>query len=387
MVNGEEHSTMRFAIYHLPFAISLLLLTACGGTPSPSIEVDRSQRPSVVEVRGLPRRDIRALRNATLTTEQWQQILRVSLRGAPLPIAGRYSAESGVLRFTPMYDFDNWRSFDVTFDPIKIPGADPREPWRSRQVSKLVAFEGMGVGRATYVKHVYPSGPELPENTLRFYIEFSAPMGRASALDHIRLIGEDGTHVIDPFLPVEADLWTPDRTRFTLFFDPGRVKRGIKPNRDLGRALVAGQRYALVVGERWPDGRAQPLKSGYRHEITAVRAVEKPLDQRDWKLSHPEVLTREPLVVTFPWALDYGLMHRALGVRRGGVEVPGEIAIDGGEKRWSFTPRDPWATDNYTLVALTLLEDPAGNRLGRAFEVMRPPTDSQPSVEVFFTIK
>ena len=370
-----------------PFSIFLCALSACGGPPTPSIHVDRSQKPTSLEVRGLPRRDIAALHNATLTTEQWQEILRVSLRGAPMPIAGKYVAESGVIRFTPMYEFDNWRSFEVTLDATKIPGADESEPWRSSRVTQVVAFEGAGVGRATFVRHVYPSGAELPENMLRFYIEFSAPMGRASALDHVRLIAENGDHVIDPFLPVEAEFWTPDRTRFTLFFDPGRVKRGIKPNRDLGRALVRGKRYALVIGERWPDGRAQPLKSSYRHEFTVVPAIEKPLDPRGWKIAPPMPLTRDPLVVTFPWALDYGLLQRALGVRRGGTDVPGEIAIDDGEKRWSFTPRDPWATDNYTLIALTLLEDPAGNRLGRAFEVMQPSSVERDAIEIPFLVK
>jgi hypothetical protein len=387
MVDRRNPRRRGFSIYHLPFSIALAVLLACGGPPAPTIHVDRSQKPTALEVRGLPRRDISALRSATLTTEQWQQILRVSLRGAPLPIAGRYVADKGVIRFTPLFDFDNWRSFEVTLDAAKIPGADQTEAWRASRVTQIVAFEGAGVGRATVVRHVYPSGPELPENMLRFYIEFSAPMGRASALDHVRLIAENGDHVIDPFLPVEAEFWTPDRTRFTLFFDPGRVKRGIKPNRDLGRALVRGKRYELVIGERWPDGRAQPLKSSYRHEFTVVPAIEKPLDQRDWKITHPDVSTRQPLVVAFPWALDYGLLQRALGVRRGGAEVAGEIAIDDGEKRWSFTPRDPWAVDNYTLIALTLLEDPSGNRLGRAFEAMQPVADQREAIEIPFTVK
>ena len=175
--------------------------------------------------------------------------------------------------------------------------------------------------------------------------------------------------------------------RFTLFFDPGRVKRGIKPNRELGRALVRGRRYALVIGERWPDGRGQPLKSAYRHEFTVIPAIEKPLDQRDCKIQPPDASTRKPLVVTFPWPLDYGLLHRALGVRMGGAEVPGEISVEDGEKRWLFTPRDPWRADNYTLLVLSMLEDPAGNRLGRAFEVMQPPTDQRDAIEIPFTVK
>ncbi len=31
------------------------------------------------------------------------------------------------------------------------------------------------------------------------------------------------------------DLWNEDRTRFTVLYDPGRVKRGILPNEEMGR--------------------------------------------------------------------------------------------------------------------------------------------------------
>ena len=34
-----------------------------------------------------------------------------------------------------------------------------------------------------------------------------------------------------------------------------------------------------------------------------------------------------------------------------------------------FRPAAPWTAGEYQLVALSILEDPAGNRIGRAFEV------------------
>ena len=34
-----------------------------------------------------------------------------------------------------------------------------------------------------------------------------------------------------------------------------------------------------------------------------------------------------------------------------------------------FTPRAPWRAGTYQLTALAMLEDLAGNRIGRAFEV------------------
>jgi hypothetical protein len=81
----------------------------------------------------------------------------------------------------------------------------------------------------------------VPENLLRMYVEFSAPMGSRQAGAFVRLLdrtsGSD-TVVDEAFLPVEADFWSSDHKRYTLFLDPGRVKRGILPNRERGRPFA-----------------------------------------------------------------------------------------------------------------------------------------------------
>jgi hypothetical protein len=254
-------------------------------------------------------------------------------------------------------------------------------------VSTIIGVAASPRTSSTTVKQVYPSGPELPENTLRFYIEFSAPMGRGEALPHIRLVDDGGADVVDPFLPVEGEFWSPDRTRFTLFFDPGRVKRGIKPNRDLGRALVAGRRYALVIDDGWLDGAGAPLQSAHRHEFTATAAVERPLDQREWGIDMPAAGSRDPLRVTFPWALDHGLLQRSLRLRRANGEVRGDVRVEAGERRWSFVPSETWTKGEYALEMAPELEDPAGNRLGRAFEVMIPTSPPEGPVTRSITIQ
>jgi hypothetical protein len=40
-----------------------------------------------------------------------------------------------------------------------------------------------------------------------------------------------------------------------------------------------------------------------------------------------------------------------------------------GETRWLFTPREPWRSGGYALRAAMILDDLAGNSLGRRFEV------------------
>jgi hypothetical protein len=50
----------------------------------------------------------------------------------------------------------------------------------------------------TEVLAIYPSVPDIPENTLRFFIEFAAPMAPHHADEFIRLV--DGKDTVDPDL-------------------------------------------------------------------------------------------------------------------------------------------------------------------------------------------
>ena len=96
----------------------------------------------------------------------------------------------------------------------------------------------------------------------------------------------------------------------------------------------------------------------------------RPIDPSRWKLQPPAPETRDPLVVTFPEPLDHGLLSRALGVATGsGTSVGGKIDILDRETRWTLTQNAPWRAGDYRLQVLTILEDLAGNRIGRSFEV------------------
>ncbi len=264
-----------------------------------------------------------------------------------------------------MFPFDDGREYDVVLDPARLPGVDGA-PWRQQLVTAVVGKPAVARTPSTVVTHVYPSADIVPANQLRMYLHFSAPMDWRSGYDYLTLLDERGQEVVDAFLPLDADFWNDDRTRYTVFFDPGRVKRGILPNRQMGRALEAGKRYTLVVKREWRDGHGLPLKEEFRHEFRASPPIERALTMTAWRVTPPKAGTREPVAVTFPNPLDHGLLRRALGVAKGGAAVVGDVSIESDETRWLFTPRDAWAPGDYELVALAFLEDLAGNRIGRA---------------------
>ena len=66
-------------------------------------------------------------------------------------------------------------------------------------------------------------------------------MQRGHVYDHIHLLGEAGKPVELPFLELDEELWDPEMTRLTIFIDPGRIKRGVRPLEEIGPALEAGK--------------------------------------------------------------------------------------------------------------------------------------------------
>ena len=225
---------------------------------------------------------------------------------------------------------------------------------------------------------ISPAGDTVPENLLRFYVYFSAPMSREAGLPHVTLIDERSGAVADAFLPVDGGFWNHDFTRYTLFFDPGRVKVGILPNERMGRPLVAGRRYRLAIATTWLDAQGAPLVEPFEHRFAAGPAATAALDLDAWQITLPVAGTRQPVVLRSPVPLDHAIALRALGITlAGGEEVDGDVSLDVTDTRWQLVPREPWRAGSYSVVALETLEDPAGNRVGRAFETpiddRRPP--------------
>jgi hypothetical protein len=258
------------------------------------------------------------------------------------------------------------RPYSVRFDPSRLPGSDAGA---APVVAATVTVPAIHVVPSTTVARIYPSGDTVPENLLRIYVEFSGPMGRPSGIPHMKLLAADGREIEGAFLPLDYEFWDPAHTRFTAFLDPGRVKSGILPNKQMGRALDAGRTVTLVISPEWRDQHGLPLKSEYRRVLKVGPPAKTALDPRGWRIEPAAAGSREALVVTFPEPLDHGLLMRTLGVTRNGEAVAGDITIEGAETRWVFTPREPWVSGKHDVLALDTLEDAAGNQIGRAFEV------------------
>ena len=204
---------------------------------------------------------------------------------------------------------------------------------------------------------------------LRFYIYFSAPMGLDDILPAIDLLDADGQVVEGVFLPNRYDLWSADRTRLTLLFDPGRVKTGLAANHAFGRALVAGETYHLDISPRAEDMQGCPLASGHRVTFEATEADVLSPSPANWTIVTPSVGTREPLIILLDGPVDHlSLAYRLRVISPDGATVAGRIDLDEAETQWRFTPRAEWPAATYHVAVDPQLEDLAGNRPGVLFD-------------------
>lgn len=382
---------------------TILCAAACGsGTapPSPKIRLlvpDQNPASAVFVIEGLPEADLTILRGRAWSADEWTTLFHVSVAtpgeaqspNVVPPMAGSYSVTATELRFKPAFGIDAGRRYRAALNLAQLPSSSGLTG--PQELVEFVELPKPPQSSSTIVDHVFPTAEVVPENQLRLYIHFSAPMGRKGGLEYVHLLDERDVVVKDPFLPLDAEFWNADRTRFTVFFDPGRVKRGVLPNVQMGRSLTEGHAYTLVVSRDWLDAQGMPLASEFRRNFKVGPPDEKPLDQHTWRVDAPRAGARDPLTITFPEPLDQGLLMRALGVTTAaGGPLVGEIRIESQETRWLFTPRDPWKPGNYRVRVLTILEDLSGNRIGRAFEVDNfERADRQPEpdeVSIPFTI-
>ena len=321
-------------------------------------------------VTGLTPAQLRSLRALNWDRDTWNKLFSVyvvSKTVTPLPpIYGDYTVLSDRLVFEPAFPLKPGLTYRASFLPAALATVFSGQ----EKKQQLFSLPGPSSKPTTTVIQVYPSGTLLPENQLKFYIHFSHPMSRGEAYQNIRLRDKDGKVVPFPFLELAEELWEPQGTRFTLLFDPGRIKRGLKPREEVGPALLSGGSYTLVIDRGWRDAGGKPMKRTFQKKFRVSEPDDTQPNPQRWKITAPEATTNQPLRVLFREPLDHAMLQRVIGVvNSGGKTVAGDVTVDQQESRWSFQPTIPWQPGEYQLLVSSDLEDRAGNSIGRPFEV------------------
>ena len=346
-----------------------LWLAACapGGDTGGTIEVtttpDRAAADfAVVRVTGLSNDDLQLATGDPPVVAVFVAEDSVS-PGTPA-LSGTWRMSGDTLLFTPRFAPSPGLALWVRADLARLGRNGPPTRWWRFELREAASDTS-----SPRLVAVHPSADSLPENLLRWYLEFSTPMRPGQVMDHVRLIDDQGNEDRTAFLDTSEELWDPDGRRLTLLFDPGRVKRGIRTNLEQGRPLQSGRTYRLRIERGWQDFAGRGLDSPAERRFVATVADHHGPDPQQWRLSLPIVGETAPLVVTFGEPLDHALAARLITVAdERGTVIDGQGRVSASDREWRFTPSTPWRAGRYQLRASPELEDVAGNRPGRAFD-------------------
>ena len=279
------------------------------------------------------------------------EMLRVFVFGARTPIAGRYTLGETSMSFLPAFRFEPGQNYVARF----------LESGELREVAFSLPAPSSSATPAE-VTAIYPSGDVLPENTLRFYLHFSVPMQPQGAFDYIRLVNASGAIDDAAFMRFKQELWNEDRTRLTVLIDPGRIKRDVATNVELGPALLSGQRYSLVVEGGWPSADGRSVLPSFEKTFRVTEALRTRPDANLWTLNNPCAGTRVPLIVEFDRPFDRHLLGQSLKIETdAGAMIKGHVDVTKQERQVRFAPHEPWPATGLRLIADPTLEDVAGN--------------------------
>ena len=295
--------------------------------------------------------------------------------------------------FPPMFGTTTLGDNEITFTP------------RFALSSKVYSLQLMQNNKLTYVGEldlttkvqqltsvdtVYPTASMLPENTLRFYVQFSGPMRKGDIYRHISIREARGKEVDLPFLEIEQEFWSRDSKRLTLLLDPGRIKRGLKPREEMGPIFESGKSYELVISKQWKDANGNELAKEFVKRFSIGSEDHEQPSPTKWRVTSILQGAREPLVIAFPNPLDHAMLQQSIQVQNAaGKQVSGTISVSKNETLWSLTPNEAWQAGSYTIAIDDNLEDPAGNSIAKQFDVdVFDKTDSSPNkvVELKFVI-
>jgi hypothetical protein len=312
------------------------------------------------------------LASRTTPGDLLKSIFRVAIAQVPSPegdtlpdVSGRYVFFKDEVQFVPHFPFEKDLKYRASFDSRPLGAPLTAEPL----MLEFLIPAKQTPPALTEVTHIFPSCDRLPENLLRFYVCFSNSMQRGRASEEISLLDSDGQPVADALYRPPVELWDRTMRHLTVLLDPGRLKRWVGPNVELGPPLKVGQKYTLEIGSGMIDLNGRPLRGRFRKHFLAGDAVRKYISVEHWKILPPVTGSRQALVLIFTSPLDWALLLQTItiGAADGSV-IDGRVVVDECERRWSFTPTSPWTAGVYHIRVGSSLEDVCGNSITGAFD-------------------
>lgn len=219
-----------------------------------------------------------------------------------------------------------------------------------------------------FVTAIYPKQNTLPENILKFYIQFSEPMREGDFLEHIKLHNSKDENVSGVFFDNIYELWNNDHTQITLLVDPGRVKTGLQQNIKQGRAFAVNETYTLTIDTTWKTIKGNYLFKPFTKQFKIKDEDITPPTINAVLISEVKENSREPITITFNEVLDVFQLQDYVRIIAENDLVKGKFNLMDNGKSIQFTPQKPWKNTNYKLRVDVRLEDIAANSFAGKFD-------------------
>src|SRR5262249_35357985 len=146
------------------------------------------------------------------------------------------------------------------------------------------------------------------------------------SLSYITVMQDDDT-LEGTFLDLQPELWNTEGNTLTLWLDPGRIKRDLIPNQEMGVPLATGKKYTLQISSQWKSKEGAALQASYSKTFVASSRDETIPSIEDWSLSLPASGTSQSLKIDLKEALDYSVLMEAVQIFSNEKPLRGTIQL------------------------------------------------------------
>jgi hypothetical protein len=306
------------------------------------------------------------------TQRDWQAVFPITMKGNgnEIALSGDYKIFENAVQFTPRFPFAANVTYTANFFSDEL-ALNANEIYLPKVSIEAVSLEFTTTPRNVEPPRllaIHPTTDVIPENLLKIHLTFSKSMTIGEVYSKVKLFDADDQLVEKPFLVLDQELWDPKMTTVTVLFDPGRIKRGLRPNLEMKPALKAGQQYTLVVEAGWKDIDGQLTQESVTKQFRTTEADRQSPGVDAYQVNMP-AHRNAPLILNLKEPHDRILLADCLRViDKLGNEVEGILHVDNSDKLVQFVPKNPWLEMQYTIEVNPLLEDLAGNNLNRLFD-------------------
>ncbi|MEQ9402134.1 MAG: hypothetical protein RIM99_01000 [Cyclobacteriaceae bacterium] len=303
-----------------------------------------------------------------LSYVEWTSFFSLRVYGSHRSMLGNYDIMGSQLVFTPRFLPDPEVTYRVLFSApdLKKYLTDFSE---KTEIDALLQFDSYQNELEGNIAH-FPEIDTLPSNVLRMYLQFPVPMSFENPYQYISIADASGNVLNDPFVEIEEGLWDPERTRLTLLFHPGRIKRGVGPNMTLGEIFEEGNTYQLNISKKWKTSSGIQLEERFVKRFYITGEIRKTITPKTWSIQAVSAESKDPLIIRTNHLLDQALAERLIYITDSKEKaVPGNLQFEARSRQLIFMPDKNWETGSYTITIDSKLEDICGNTIYHVFDL------------------